>query len=80
LPSAISCSATALVTGHAVGLVDRAFVVVQPEPVHRFENGVDGGLSAALAVGVLDAQDELAAAWRASSQQYSAVRAPPMCR
>lgn len=37
-------------------------VVVQAEPVHRFEDRVDRGLRAALAVGVLDAQDELAAA------------------
>jgi hypothetical protein len=63
-----------------MGLVDRAFVVVQAQPVHRLQDRVDRRLRAALAVGVLDAQDELAARWRASSQQYSAVRAPPMCR
>ena len=33
----------------------------------------------ALAVRVLDAQDELAAVRRAYSQQNSAVRTPPMC-
>src|SRR5690606_2762473 len=47
---------------HAGGLVDGAFVVVQAQPVHRLEDGVDRGLGAALAVGVLDAQDELPAA------------------
>src|SRR5690606_23795897 len=46
----------------AMGLVDRAFVVVEPEPLHRLQDRVDRGLGAALAVGVLDAQDELAAA------------------
>src|SRR5690606_17164261 len=44
-----------------MGLVDRAFVVVQPQPVHRLEDRVDGRLGAALAVGVLYAQDELPA-------------------
>src|SRR5690606_10542373 len=46
----------------ALGLVNRAFVVVQAEPVHRLQDRVDRGLGAALAVGVLDPQDELAAA------------------
>ena len=46
----------------AVGLEDRAFVVVQAQPVHGFQDGVDGGLGAALAVGVFHAQDELATA------------------
>ena len=46
----------------AVGLVHRAFVVVQTQPVHRFQDGVDRRLGAALAVGVLDTQGELAAA------------------
>ncbi len=49
------------ITIDAVGLVDRAFVVVQAQPVHRLQNRVDGGLGAALAIGVLDAQDEVAA-------------------
>src|SRR5690606_9206061 len=46
----------------ARGLVDGAFVVVQAQPVHRLQDRVDGFLRAALAVGVLDAQDELPAA------------------
>src|SRR5690606_5137063 len=50
------------VTLDALGLVDRAFVVVQAQPVHRLQDRVDGFLGAALAVGVLDAQDELPAA------------------
>ena len=50
------------VTVDAVGLVDRALVVAQAQPVHRLQDRVDGGLGAALAVGILDAQDELAAA------------------
>ena len=44
-----------------VGLVDRTLVVVQAKPVHRLQDGVDRGLGAALAVGVLDPQDELTA-------------------
>ena len=40
---------------------------------------VDRRLGGALAVGVLDAQQELAAVWRANSQLNSAVRAPPIC-
>src|SRR5690606_5614051 len=46
----------------ALGLVDRAFVVVQAQPVHGLEDGVDRRLGAALAVGVLDPQHEPAAA------------------
>src|SRR3546814_18041635 len=42
--------------------LDRTFVVVETEPLHRFQDRVDGFLRAALAVGVLDAQDELPAA------------------
>ena len=49
------------VTGHALGLVDRAFVVAQAQPVHRLQDGVDRALGAALAVGVFDAQHEFAA-------------------
>ena len=48
------------VTLEARGLVDRAFVVTQAKPLHRFEDRVDGRLRAALAIGVLDAQDEVA--------------------
>src|SRR5690606_31329582 len=51
-----------LVAIQALGLVDRAFVVVQAEPVHRLQDRIDRGLGAAFAVGVLDPQDELAAA------------------
>src|SRR5690606_15814814 len=46
----------------AGGLVDRALVVVEAQPCHGFEDRVDRTLGAALAVGVLDAQDETAAA------------------
>src|SRR5690606_37163872 len=49
------------VTVQALGLVDRTLVVVEPEPVHRLQDGVDRGLGAALAVRVLDPEDELAA-------------------
>src|SRR5690606_10543994 len=50
------------VTLDARGLVDRALVVVEAEPLHRLEDRVDRGLRAALAGGVLDARDEAAAA------------------
>ena len=43
-------------------LEDRLAVVVDPEPLERLEDLVDVLLRRALAVGVLDAQDELAAA------------------
>src|SRR5690606_5134008 len=46
----------------ALGLVDRALVVVQAQPGHGVEDRVDRGLGAALAIGILDPQDELAAA------------------
>ena len=44
-----------------LGLVDRTFVVAQAQPVHRFQDRVDRRLGAALAVGILDPQHELAA-------------------
>ena len=47
---------------HAQGLVERAFVVFEAEPVHAVEDGLHGLLGRALAIGVLDAQDELATA------------------
>ncbi|MET3929344.1 hypothetical protein ABIE51_001231 [Lysobacter sp. OAE881] len=50
------------VTLQALRLVDRAFVVGQAQPLHRLQDRVDGRLRAAFAIGVLDAQDELAAA------------------
>ena len=49
------------ITLQPMGLVDRAFVVIQPQPGHRIQDGVDRRLGAALTVGVLDAQDEFAA-------------------
>src|SRR5690606_12327343 len=49
------------VTVEAMGLVDRALVVIETEPLHRLQDRVDRRLGAALAVGILDPQDELAA-------------------
>ena len=49
--------------------------------MHAVEDRLDGCLGGALAVGVLDAQDELAAVLaRVQPSENSAVRAPPMCR
>jgi hypothetical protein len=45
----------------ALGLVEGPFVVVQAQPGHAFQDGVDRFFRGALAVGVLDAQDEGAA-------------------
>jgi len=45
----------------ALHLVDRALVVVEPEPVHRREDLVDRVLRRARHIGVFDAQHELAA-------------------
>ncbi len=50
-----------LVPGDALGLVERAFVVVQAQPLHRLQDRIDRALGAAFTVGVLDAQHELAA-------------------
>ena len=50
-----------------VGLVDRALVPVDPEPLEAVEDQLDVLGRRALAVGVLDAQDELAA--RAPGQE-----------
>ena len=49
------------VSVEALGLVERPLVVVQTQPGHAFQDGVDRFLGGALAVGVLDAQDEGAA-------------------
>src|SRR5207344_3532399 len=38
----------------AMRLEDRAFVVLQAQPVHRLQDGVDRGLRAAFTVGVFD--------------------------
>jgi hypothetical protein len=53
-----------LVALHALHLVERAFVVAQLQPVHGFENAVDGRLRRAGDIGVFDAQDELVPPWR----------------
>ncbi len=50
-----------LVPVEALGLVERAEVVIEPEPLHALEDDPDRFLGRALAVRVLDAQDELAA-------------------
>src|SRR3546814_19903482 len=42
-------------------LVDRVAIPVEPEPAHPVEDRVDRGLGGAGAVGILDAQQELAA-------------------
>ena len=49
------------VAAGAVELADRLAVPVEPEPLEAVENGVHRGLRRALAVGVLDAQQERAA-------------------
>ena len=50
------------VTIEPVRLVDRAFVILQAQPLHRIQDRLHVLVGGALAVGVLDAQDELAAA------------------
>jgi hypothetical protein len=50
-----------LVAVHALHLVERAFVVVQAQPGHAFDDDVHRRLRGALQVGVFDAQDEVAA-------------------
>ena len=50
------------VPGRAGELIDRLAVPVDAEPAQALEDGVDRGLRGALAVGVLDAQQHLAAA------------------
>jgi hypothetical protein len=46
---------------HAPGLIERTLVVVQPEPLHTVENHLRRCFRGALAIRVLDAQDEFAA-------------------
>ena len=50
------------VTVHAQGLVVRALVMGQAQPAHAVENRLHGLVGGALAIGVLDAQDEFATA------------------
>jgi hypothetical protein len=50
-----------LVAVHALHLVERAFVMVQPQPGHAFDDDVHRRLRIALQVGVFNAQDEVAA-------------------
>ncbi len=47
---------------HPGELEDRSLVSLEAQPVQAVEDGLDGGLGGALAVGVLDTQQELAAA------------------
>src|SRR5699024_8523236 len=49
------------VTIRAFGLVERPQVVREAQPGHAVDDRPDGGVGGALAVGILDAQDELAA-------------------
>ena len=49
------------VAGGAGGLEDGLLVAGQAEPVQPVQNDLGGGVGAAFAVGVLDAQQELAA-------------------
>ena len=48
------------VAGHALHLVERAFVRLQPQPAHTFQNHIDSSLRAAVFVGVFDAQNKVA--------------------
>ncbi|MPN34314.1 hypothetical protein SDC9_181807 [bioreactor metagenome] len=49
-----------LVAVHALHLVERAFVVVELQPRHAFDDHIDRCLRGTLHVGVFDAQDEVA--------------------
>ena len=69
-----------LVAGPVLSLKQRALVPGDAEPGEPVEDDPGVRLGAALAVGVLDAEDELSAVCRAKSQLNSAVRAPPTCR
>ncbi len=51
-----------LVTIQPLGLVKRTFIGIQTKPVHGIENRLHRGIGRALAIGILDAQDEFAAA------------------
>ena len=70
-----------LVAREALHLEERALVPVQAEPAQAVEDRVHRLVGRALEVGVLDAQHERAAVpARVGPVEYSAVRAPPMCR
>ena len=60
-------------------LADRPLVPVELQPAQGVEDLLDVLRSGALAVGVLDPQDQSPPRPRAKSQLYSAVLAPPMC-
>ena len=69
-----------LVAIHALHLVERAFVVVSPDPVHAIENRLYRLGCQAFQIGVFDAQDERAAVFAGKRPENKAVRTPPMCR
>ncbi|EIM03453.1 hypothetical protein UU5_00600 [Rhodanobacter sp. 115] len=48
------------VAGQAMGLVHRGLVGIQVQPVHRIQDGLHRFLGGAFAIGILDAQHELA--------------------
>src|SRR3546814_7906757 len=49
------------ITLDAQGLIERALIVTQAEPLHAVQDRLQGGIGGTLAVGILDPQDELAA-------------------
>ena len=57
----------------------RALVGIEAEPRHAVEDHTHRLFRGALAVGVLDAQDELAARAARVQPAESAVRTPPTC-
>ena len=50
-----------VVTVKSLGLVERTLVIIETQPGHALEDGVDGLGSGSLKVGILDAQDKFAA-------------------
>ena len=49
------------VTFQAIHLIDRTFIVIEVEPLHRVENDLRGFCGGALLIGVFDTKQELAA-------------------
>ena len=49
------------VTFQAIHLIDRTFIVIEVEPLHRVENDLRGFCCGALLIGVFDAKQEFAA-------------------
>ena len=59
MPTGLQLRQHLLVAVHALHLIERAFVVIEAQPLHAFDDDVHRFLRRTLQVGVFDAQNEL---------------------